>query len=249
MILTYGGEKGGTGKTALATNTATCAAMAGMRVLLYDADPQRSSVQWHLARSARPDVAQLPALDCVEPPRDLEPDERGPHLFEELERVRDAYDLIVVDCAGAETSELYFALCHADRLYMPLLPSLADLRTVETIERLVECVREAGNGGLGAIVVLNKCHGMLERDSHVQRTRQALEGRLPVARSLIGFRRPVASAYWEHLAVPELALHADRRVRENAKKAVGEFWTLFEEITGRRRPEEKTRGKRRKRAA
>ena len=41
MIILIGGEKGGTGKTTIATNLAALRAMAGRDVLLVDTDPPR----------------------------------------------------------------------------------------------------------------------------------------------------------------------------------------------------------------
>ena len=46
MIVLIGGEKGGTGKTTIATNLAALRAMAGRDVLLVDTDPQGSASYW-----------------------------------------------------------------------------------------------------------------------------------------------------------------------------------------------------------
>ena len=46
MIILFGGEKGGTGKTTLAVNLAAMRARAGYDVLLVDADRQESAAAW-----------------------------------------------------------------------------------------------------------------------------------------------------------------------------------------------------------
>ena len=46
MIILVGGEKGGTGKTTLATNLAQMRASAGKDVLLIDSDKQESASSW-----------------------------------------------------------------------------------------------------------------------------------------------------------------------------------------------------------
>lgn len=40
------GSKGGVGKTTIATNLAAQAALRGVRTVLADADPQKSSTRW-----------------------------------------------------------------------------------------------------------------------------------------------------------------------------------------------------------
>jgi chromosome partitioning protein len=47
-------QKGGVGKTTLATNLATCAALAGARTLLVDADPNANATQHLLGREQGP---------------------------------------------------------------------------------------------------------------------------------------------------------------------------------------------------
>lgn len=45
-VIAVASKKGGSGKTTLATNLADALDLAGERVLLLDADPQRSSLLW-----------------------------------------------------------------------------------------------------------------------------------------------------------------------------------------------------------
>ena len=56
MILAITNQKGGTGKSTLATNLAVCFARTGAEVLLVDADPQHSALDW---RADRPDAVPL----------------------------------------------------------------------------------------------------------------------------------------------------------------------------------------------
>ena len=60
MIVLVGGEKGGTGKTTIATNLAALRAMAGRDVLLVDTDPK-------VARA----IGQLPVTRTPSNPRGL----------------------------------------------------------------------------------------------------------------------------------------------------------------------------------
>ena len=62
MIL-IGGEKGGTGKTTLATNLAAMRALEGHDVLLIDSDPQGSANYW---AQSRDELAIKPRVACVQ---------------------------------------------------------------------------------------------------------------------------------------------------------------------------------------
>ncbi|WP_395463589.1 AAA family ATPase [Wolbachia endosymbiont of Cantharis cryptica] len=46
MIIVVGGQKGGSGKTTIATNIATMRVIEEESILLYDLDPQRTATLW-----------------------------------------------------------------------------------------------------------------------------------------------------------------------------------------------------------
>lgn len=60
MIIAVVSQKGGTGKTTVATNLAACYAAQGREVMLVDADPQHSALDWKADRpSTLPQVHAL----------------------------------------------------------------------------------------------------------------------------------------------------------------------------------------------
>ena len=63
MIVLIGGEKGGTGKTTIATNLAALRALAGRDVLLVDTDPQGSASYW---ASSRDEDGIKPRVACIQ---------------------------------------------------------------------------------------------------------------------------------------------------------------------------------------
>jgi len=62
MVVVVGSEKGGTGKTTIATNLAIYRAHARRDVLLVDADPQGSAIEFSRVRESE---GHTPTLTCV----------------------------------------------------------------------------------------------------------------------------------------------------------------------------------------
>lgn len=133
-VLGVGSPKGGVGKTQTAVTLAHLASRAGYRVLLVDADENRSAEDWVMRAGDRI------VLDVAT--------ERDPRNLVRLHDLRDL-DLIVVDLPGARTSEAWTALLHGvsgvpvvDALVVPSLVETMDLRAVVRVIR--DAVQPAG---------------------------------------------------------------------------------------------------------
>lgn len=127
-VLAVGGPKGGVGKSTVALNTATYAArILGLRTLLADADPNRSSLDTAMAAGAGMPFEVAEGIDH--------------DALVELHRSR-KHDLVVVDLPGArETGALQALLkqqgsrAAADAVILPTRPKVMDLRPLRRVIR------------------------------------------------------------------------------------------------------------------
>lgn len=144
MVVLVGGEKGGTGKTTLATNLAGLRSMTGRDVLLVDTDKQGSASYWSTVREER---GLEPRVGCVQV--------FGRSVTKQVGDLAERYDDLVVDAGGRDSVELRAAMVVADRLFIPIQASQFDVWTLERMDDLVGQVR-AINDRLETFVVINR---------------------------------------------------------------------------------------------
>jgi len=142
MIILIGGEKGGTGKSTIATNLATWLAHKGSDVLLLDADRQGTAANWAAERSEHPN---RPPVHCVQ---------RYGNLFKPIQDLCTRYAEIVIDAGGRDSEELRSAMTIADKLYSPARASQSDLWTLDHLAQLVSLAK-AFNRGLAASIIVS----------------------------------------------------------------------------------------------
>lgn len=129
MIIALLNQKGGVGKTTLATHIAGEFAQAGERVLVIDADPQGSALDWSQARSQ----AGLPRrFGVIGLARET--------LHQELPEIARGVDHVIVDGPPRVTALARSALIAADLALIPVQPSPFD---VWASAEIVALVREA----------------------------------------------------------------------------------------------------------
>lgn len=144
MILMVGGEKGGVGKTTLATHMAVARKAIGRSVVLVDADSQGTSTIWSDARKEHKEVPQFPCVSL-----------RGGKVHVELKELARLYDDVVVDTGGSDSQEFRSAMLAASTLLMPLRPGSFDFWTLLKMQEVVS-LAEGFNDDLQAQVVLSQ---------------------------------------------------------------------------------------------
>ena len=118
-VITVAQQKGGAGKTTMATHLAVAWAASGKRkVAVVDIDPQGSLTQWYKVREARlgEDSTNLTFAAIS-----------GWRVRSELDRLRHTHDLIVIDSPPHTDAEARTAISAADLVVIPLQPSPMDI--------------------------------------------------------------------------------------------------------------------------
>ena len=145
MIVALLNQKGGVGKTTLALHLAGQWASQGRRVVLVDADPQGSALDWSQQRAH----AGLPrTFGVVGLARDT--------LHREAPEMARDVDHLVIDGPPRVAALMRSALLAADLVLAPVQPSPFDGWASEEMLRLIDEAR-LYRPGLLARFVLNRC--------------------------------------------------------------------------------------------
>ena len=124
MIIGVLNQKGGVGKTTLSVNIAAALAHSGTRVLLIDADPQGSALDWSAAREGAPlfSVVGLPRAS----------------IHKEIGEIGKGYDHIVIDGPPRVTDLARSAIMASDVVLIPVQPSPYDIWAADEVVKLIQ---------------------------------------------------------------------------------------------------------------
>lgn len=209
MIIVVGGIKGGTGKTTIATNLAVFRASSGKKVLLVDADEQKSTSVWANQRDGLNIATNWTTIQLG-----------GKALRSQLERLRSDYDDIIVDVGGRETTSLRAAISIADICLIPFKPRSLDIWTLSDVKALLNEMKPA-NPKLQAYAVINQADAKGSDNEETISILQECE-EIKCIETTIGSRKSFANASSDGLGISELK-NAD-------KKAVQEMNDLYDFI-------------------
>lgn len=122
-------QKGGAGKSTLATNLARSLQLRELRVMIADADPQQTAIEWRESYDATGGDDEMPTVFGVD--RDT--------FDSDVRTVAEAFDVVLIDGAPRMDGRVRAALRVADLVLIPVQPSAFDVKATAP---LVAMVRE-----------------------------------------------------------------------------------------------------------
>ena len=181
LVIALISQKGGAGKTTLATNLAVAAELAGQSTLLVDLDPQASATGWAHSREADTPVAVAA---------------QAADLEDVLATAREHNAaLCVIDTAPHAESPALAAARAADLVLVPCRPSAFDIRAVTASLRIAQLAQTP----TAAVLCGVPPRGSLTTDTHEILERQGFT----IAPTRIGQRIAYVHAATAGLGVQE----------------------------------------------
>lgn len=141
MIISFLNQKGGVGKTTLAVHFAMGLSLQNHKVLLVDADPQGSAMDW---AGSREDDSPFPVIGLPKPA-----------LHKEVPKHAGNYDYIIIDGPPRVNELARSAIMASDLVLIPVQPSPYD---VWAAKEIIDLLGEASSfkEKLKAVFVINR---------------------------------------------------------------------------------------------
>lgn len=219
FTILVGGEKGGTGKSTIATNLATMFKVKGFDTYLVDCDKQQSSMRFANRRAGQ----------------EIKPDIICSHLSGDklqipVSDLSTKYDAVVIDSGGQDSVELRSAMITpcVELMVIPIQAGYFDMETLVDMDALV-MKSQIYNPNLKAKCVINRAptHAQV---NVAQEARDFINNELEhlgLFDTAIHDRINYSYAVAKGLGVIEHEAQAKRET-----KATNEMKSLFKEITG-----------------
>ena len=216
VVIAVANQKGGAGKSTLATNLAVMFAEDKKKVLLIDADTQQNTtLRWHADRAQYDD--QVAALDvCGLTARNLLPSTQS---------FRKQYDVIIIDGGARITAEAHAAVGAADFLIVPVKAVKADVDSTAVFLEVVAQSMEVRDD-LVAGILINEVNERTSLAKTMIEELKAFESSFGIFENRIGSYQAFRDAISSGLGVVELGgagVKAANQMRAFYKELKGEI--------------------------
>jgi chromosome partitioning protein len=149
-VIVFANEKGGVGKSTMAFHCALALAHAGKRVLAIDCDRRQQT--FHHMLEARGATMRTLRIGLPRPDHTVLLKQSGALLLQEIERLGNGCDFVLIDLAGHDSPTARRAIALADTLVTPVNCSPADIDALGGINPVSRRLREPGP--FAAVVML-----------------------------------------------------------------------------------------------
>ena len=175
-------QKGGSGKSTIASSLAVAAREAGERVFILDMDPQQSLMKWAKARK----LNDIP-VEAIQP---------GKISAVMNSLAKSGVTLCIIDTAGTESTATAAAMKAADLCIIPARPNAFDLWASEMTRRTLRELRK------DYVFLLNQCPPS-QQNARIEEGVELLEKMGGLISPLIGARVDYQEAARNGLGVTE----------------------------------------------
>jgi len=201
-VISVAQQKGGAGKTTLAAQLAVTWAEK-FRVALMDIDPQSSLTAWHTLRTENKRNPTPIHLSDVS----------GWRVGTELDRLKNSYDIVLIDCPPHAETETKNAMRASTLVVIPVQPSPMDLWATAPTASFAQ------DQGTDVRLILNR---VPPRSRLVETIQEMLKQKgLIMTRNVMGNRVAFAASMMEGLGVTE---------SEPSSQAAAEIRALAKEL-------------------
>ena len=211
MITVIGSLKGGSGKSTITFNLAVWLAMAGQKVIAIDADPQ----------ATLSDVVEVRNEEGYEPGIKLA---SAKQLYEKKKLAR--YDEVLIDVGTADLENLKQAVKIADRIFVPVPPSQADIWSTQRFLKLANSVTNGAVPEIYGFINRGDTHRAVRETDEAAAALVSLPG-IHYVKARLAQRTVFRRSFSEGLAVFELDPRSKGAAEWNALAAV-----LYKDILG-----------------
>ena len=152
-VIAIANQKGGVGKTTTAINLSACLADLGKKVLALDLDPQgnmTSGLEECICKNVLDNLDVLPSnIDLSAAEIEMIGVENKEFILKnEMEKIKDDYDFVIIDCPPALSMLTINAMTTADSVLVPIQCEYYALEGLTQLIHTIELVQERLNSSL-----------------------------------------------------------------------------------------------------